>query len=179
VQELADRITIQECSFLELEKIESGPFDAVFSDLGGLNCIPDLRPVIEKLPALLKPGGLVTWVLMPPICLWELGWAFKGDFRYAFRRLSPQGTRAHLEGKYFTIYYFSPAQVRSVFPHPFSLLEVEGISIFAPPAESKNLAVGITHIPDPCKLDDHLAMKRPFRAWGDFYINSYRYQHPG
>ena len=85
---------------LQLGEIENGPFEAVFSDLGGLNCIPDLRPVIEKLPSLLKSGSLVTWVLMPPICLWELGWIFKGDFRFAFRRLSANGTRAHLEGKY-------------------------------------------------------------------------------
>lgn len=179
-QELADRITIQECSFLELEKINNGPFDAVFSDLGGLNCIPDLRPVIDKLPALLKPGGLVSWVLMPRICLWELGWIFKGDFRFAFRRLSTRGTRAHLEGKYFTIYYFTPEQVRSVFGPQFELLEVEGISIFAPPAESKNLALRHPRIYRTlCKLDDHLAMKRPFRAWGDFYMISFRYQHPG
>jgi len=179
-QELEDRITIQECSFLELEKIKNGPFDAVFSDLGGLNCIPDLHPVINNLPALLKPGGLVAFVLMPRICLWELGWVFKGDFSFAFRRLSARGTRAHLEGKFFTIYYYTPEQVRSVFGSQYELLEVEGISIFAPPAESKNLALRHPRIyRSLCGLDDRLSMKRPFRAWGDFYIISFRFLHPG
>jgi hypothetical protein len=136
--------------------------------------------VIERIPGLLKPGGLVVWVLMPPVCLWELGWVFKGDFRFAFRRLSPQGTRAHLEGKYFTIYYFTPKQVISVFEPRFKLLEVEGISIFAPPAESKNLALRHPRVyRSLCKLDDVLAMRRPYRAWGDFYIISFRHQQPG
>ena len=47
---LQDRVTMEERSFLALEQVQGGPFDAVFSDLGGLNCIPDLTPVIQQLP---------------------------------------------------------------------------------------------------------------------------------
>src|SRR5512140_1034239 len=36
------RVTVEEQSFLSLEDAEGAPFDAVFSDLGGLNCVPDL-----------------------------------------------------------------------------------------------------------------------------------------
>lgn len=180
VQHLEQRISVQECSFLQLEKIENGPFDAVFSDLGGLNCIPDLQPVIAKLPAVLNPNGLVVWVLMPPICLWELGLAFKGDFRFAFRRLSAHGTRAHLEGKYFQIYYFKPEEVIERFLPQFSLLEVEGLSIFAPPAESKNLAIRHPRFYGAlCQIDNYLASKPPFRAWGDFFIISFRLKGSG
>jgi len=63
---LKEKITIQQCSFTEVKKIQGAQFDAVFSDLGGLNCIPDLAPVIAQLPPVLRPHGLVTWVLMPP-----------------------------------------------------------------------------------------------------------------
>jgi ubiquinone/menaquinone biosynthesis C-methylase UbiE len=176
---LDDRITVKSCSFTELEKVEEGPFDAVFSDLGGLNCIPDLGLVIEKLPLLLKPGGIVTWVLMPTICLWELAMAFTGDFRFAFRRLSPKGTRAHLEGKYFQIYYFTPSQAARAFDARFRLLEIEGLSVFAPPAESKNLAIRHNRIYTAlCALDKRLASRPPFWGWGDFFIISLRYE-PG
>jgi ubiquinone/menaquinone biosynthesis C-methylase UbiE len=176
---LEDRIKVQSCSFTELEKVEGGPFEAVFSDLGGLNCIPDLRPVIEKLPKLLKPGGIVTWVLMPTICLWELAMAFTGDFRFAFRRLSPKGTRAHLEGKYFQIYYFTPSQAVQAFDSRFKLLKIEGLSVFAPPAESKNLAIRHKRLYSVlCALDERLAVRPPFRGWGDFFIISLRYK-PG
>jgi ubiquinone/menaquinone biosynthesis C-methylase UbiE len=173
---LAGRVKVQNCSFLNLEKVEDGPFDAVFSDLGGLNCIPDLRPVIDSLPLVLRPGGLVTWVLMPRICLWELGAAFTGNFKFAFRRLSSKGTLAHLEGLRFMIYYFTPQQVLSAFGDRFELLALEGLSVFAPPAESKNLAKLRPNLYRwLCRLDDALARRPPFYGWGDFFIATLRH----
>src|SRR5512143_2194404 len=59
---MEDRITVEERSFLSLLDTPGAPFDAVFSDLGGLNCISDLSPVIRQLPSVLKPNGLVIWV---------------------------------------------------------------------------------------------------------------------
>ncbi|MBP1693210.1 MAG: putative SAM-dependent methyltransferase, partial [Chloroflexi bacterium] len=58
---LDKQISVQECSFTELGQIRGAPYDAVFSNLGGLNCIPDLSPVIRDLPFVLHPDGLVTW----------------------------------------------------------------------------------------------------------------------
>jgi ubiquinone/menaquinone biosynthesis C-methylase UbiE len=174
--QLDQQITFQECSFTNLESLQGGPFDAVFSDLGGLNCIPDLSLVIRSLPGVLKPGGLVTWVLMPPICLWELGLMFTGQFRLALRRLSPNGTRSHLEGKYFNVYYFTPRQARKWFGSQFQLLALEGLSVITPTAESKNLA---RHFPRfyraLCWLDDRLSTRWPWWGWGDFYIMTLRY----
>jgi ubiquinone/menaquinone biosynthesis C-methylase UbiE len=172
---LDGQVTVQECSFLDLEVVQGGPFDAVFSDLGGLNCIPDLTPVIRGLPGVLRPGGLVTWVLMPRICLWELATVFTGQGRLAFRRLERGGTRAHLEGLYFQIYYFDPAGVVEWFGPDFECLGIEGLSVLTPTAESKNLAKRHPHIYRAlCWLDDRLAPRRPWRGWGDFFIATFR-----
>ena len=46
--DLTTRLTFQQCSFRELHKIQGQPFDAVFSNLGGLNCVPDLSPVVPR-----------------------------------------------------------------------------------------------------------------------------------
>src|SRR5512132_684563 len=43
---LQDRVTMEARSFLSLANVHGAPFDAIFSDLGGLNCISDLSPVI-------------------------------------------------------------------------------------------------------------------------------------
>ncbi len=177
---LDGRITIQECSFTNLDTVWGAPYDAVFSDLGGLNCLADLEPVVSALPAVLRPGGLVTWVLMPQVCLWELGLVFTGQFRLALRRLARGGTRAHLEGRYFPVYYFSPRRARAWFGADFKFLALEGLSVITPTAESKNLA---RQHPRTYRLlswlDDRLATRPPWWGWGDFYILSLRYLPSG
>lgn len=174
---LGDRLTVQQCSFLELDRVAGGPFDAVFSDLGGLNCTPDVRPVIESLRGLLRPGGTVVWVIMPRICLWELGFAFAGQLGFAFRRLSRHGTRAHLEGRQFDVFYFSPREIVAAFGPDFELLDVEGLSVITPTAESKNLARRHRTVYRALSwLDDRLSRHAPMSGWGDFFIVSLRYR---
>ena len=172
---LEDRLTIEERSFLDLEHVTGGPYDAVFSDLGGLNCTADLRPVIASLDRVLRPGGVVVWVLMPRICLWELALAFTGQPRLALRRLSRHGTRAHLEGRLFDVYYFDPARVMRDFGAAYELLGLEGLSVITPTAESKNLARRHPRIYGALSwLDDRLAPHAPASGWGDFFIVSMR-----
>ncbi len=176
---LSERLTFQECSFTNLGAVEGAPYDAVFSDLGGLNCIPDLAPVIQSLPKVLRPGGIVTWVLMPPVCLWEMGMAFSGQFGLAFRRLAPHGTRAHLEGRYFKVYYFTPQKVKAWFGKQYQVLALEGLSVITPTAESKNLARQHPRFYRLLsRIDDHLSTRPPWWGWGDFYILSLRYVPP-
>jgi hypothetical protein len=125
----------------------------------------------------LEPGGVVTWVLMPPICLWELITVFTGQFRLALRRLSPRGTRAHLEGLYFDVFYFSPRQVISAFGPDFHPLTIEGLSVITPTAESKNMTVRHPRFYRfLASLDDRLSSSPPWRGWGDFFIITLRYQ---
>ncbi len=174
--DLEGLVTFQQCSFTDLDSIQGAPFDAVFSDLGGLNCVPDLSPVIAQLSGVLRPGGVVTWVLMPPVCLWEMAEIFRGHPRLAFRRFSPEGTRAHLEGLNFTVYYFTPKKVLEWFGVEYSCLSIEGLSVITPTAESKNFAKRYTRLYRSLSwIDDRLVMRRPWRGWGDFFVISMRY----
>jgi len=176
---LKDHITLQECSFTDLDQVNGGPFDAVFSNMGGLNCIQDLTPVIKSLPGLILPGAIITWVLMPRVCLWEMAEIFRGHLRLAFRRFSNQGTRSHLEGLYFPVYYFPPRQVIRWFGNEYKFMKLEGLSVITPTAESKNFAKRFPSIYRVLAwLDDRLAPRVPWSGWGDFYILSLRYQ-PG
>ncbi len=174
---LADRITMEERSFLDLSGVQGAPFDAVFSDLGGLNCVADLSPVIRQLAAVLRPGGTVTWVLMPHICLWEMAEIFRLNPRVAFRRFSQGGVRANLEGRHFPVYYFSPRDVLLWFGSDYELIALEGLSVITPTAESKNLARQFPTLYRALSwLDDRLSPHWPWYGWGDFYILSMRYR---
>ena len=168
---VADRVSVQACSFLDLGEVAGAPFDAVFSDLGGLNCTADLAPVVNGIGHVLAPGGVAVLVVMPPICLWELGLVFVGKFRQAVRRLSRNGTRAHLEGCEFTVHYFTPRAVRNAFGPGFELVALEGLSVITPTAESKTLAVRHPKVYGRLAwLDDRLAPRTPFSRWGDFFM---------
>lgn len=54
-----------------------GPFDLVFSNFGGLNCLSpeSLQALAAPLAACLTPQGLAIAVVMPRLCLWESAWA--------------------------------------------------------------------------------------------------------
>ena len=174
---LQNQVTMQNVSFLSLGNVQGAPFDAIFSDLGGLNCVPDLSPVIEQLPRILKPGAIVTWVLMPHICLWEIAEVFRGKFPLAFRRFSHSRVNARLEGLHFDVYYFSPRQVIRWFGNDFELLALEGLSVITPTAESKNFAKFHPHLYSILSwMDDRLSPYWPWNGWGDFYMLTMKYK---
>lgn len=170
------RLSVQQLSYTQLEKIRLSQYDAVLSNLGGLNCAPDLQAITSNLPRLLKPGGLVTWVVMPPVCLWELAQVLRGNLRFAFRRFRRGGLLANVEGLTVPTYYYSSRQVRAAFGPDFQFTSLEGLSVFTPPADHKEFAI---HYPRLYRflvwLDDLLADRFPWCDWGDFFILSLRY----
>ena len=176
-QNLADRITVQQVSFTDLNQIKGAPFDAVFSNLGGLNCIPDLSPAISQLPILLRPNGIVVWTLMPPVCLWEMAEIFRGHPRLAFRRFARNGVHSHLEGLHFKVYYFSPKRTLGWFGDDFECLALQGLSVLTPTAESKNFSRQFPRLYRTLSwFDDRVESLPPWRGWGDFFTIVLRYQ---
>lgn len=174
---LGDRLTYQELSFTNMEQVQGGDYDALFSNLGGLNCIPELGVVIRKIPEVLRPGGLITWVLMPNVCLWELAMLFTGKVGFALRRFSRNGKISHLEGLHFMVYYFSPHKVVEAFGTKFNLVEIEGLSVITPTAESKNFAKRFPRLYRTLSwLDDRVSRMSPWWGWGDFFIITLRYE---
>ncbi len=108
----------QVCSFAEIGNID-GTFDLVFSNFGGLNCIPPaaLKSLGEVLPGKLKPGGMFVAVVMSRFCWWEtLYYLLKMNPKTAFRRLSRNPVNAHLDEKTTVpTWYYSPAEFRRFF----------------------------------------------------------------
>src|ERR1044072_167896 len=65
-------VSTELCSFTLLENLQNkGPYDLIFSNFAGLNCTNELDKVLHAFYALLKPGGIVTMVIMPRFCWWE------------------------------------------------------------------------------------------------------------
>lgn len=176
--DFGDRLTAQACSFTNLEAIDGGPYDGIFSNSGGLNCIPDLTAVTRHLPQVLRPGGRLTWVIMPRICPWELAVIHK-DAQVGTRRLHKDGILAHVEGVHFMTYYFNPSEVRRALGPHYRQVKLEGLSIVTPTADNKTFAVNHPHLFRwLAALDDAIAAWPPFRNWGDFTILTMEYIGP-
>ncbi len=165
-----DKITIEKCSFLEINKIK-GEFDHIFSNFGGLNCTNRLDLVIESFYNLLKPGGTATLVIMPPICPWEMAKALKGDFRTAARRLRKGGTPSNVEGVGFKTYYYSPKQVTKMFGEQYGLISIKALGCFVPPPYAEKFAHRHPKLLKVLKsLEDSFADIWPFYAWADHFL---------
>jgi ubiquinone/menaquinone biosynthesis C-methylase UbiE len=173
---LDDRLTVQQCSFTDLEQIKDGPFDAIYSNSGGLNCIADLRAATRQFPSLLQPGGVATCVVMPPICPWELAITVK-DFRVGTRRLHRRGVMANVGDVQFRTWYFTPRQVRQAFGPRFRQVRLEGLSVLTPTADNKTFARRHPRLFRAlAELDDRLSRRPPFNSWGDFFILSMEFE---
>ena len=177
------KTTIQKCSFTELNKIGDKKFDFIFSNFGGLNCIPDLNEVTKFFPSLLNNKGKVCLVIMPPLCPWELIQSLRGKFKFAVRRLNKNGTLANIEGIIFTTFYFTPGDVMNKLGKNFKLQKLEGLAVFTPNPQMTNFSKKFPRLIKALnKLDEKFAGSFPLNRIGDHFILTAKYiqsQTPG
>jgi ubiquinone/menaquinone biosynthesis C-methylase UbiE len=175
INNLHDAFSCQQLSYDQLDQITGKKFDYVFSNFGGLNCIPDLSLVANNLPALLKPGAYVTWVIMPPVCPWELVGLVKHG-KKAFRRFHKNGVKSHLEGEFFTTYYHSLSDIKSAFDNRFHFIETEGLAALSPQPHRGDFPVKHPSVyKNLRKLDRVVRNQFPFNRWADHIIVTMQY----
>jgi ubiquinone/menaquinone biosynthesis C-methylase UbiE len=170
-------VTTEQCSFTKLDSLKNaGPFDAVYSNFGGLNCTGELDTVLHSLKSLVKPGGTVTLVIISPFCFWETLLVFKGRFRTAFRRFfSANGRKARVEGAYFKCWYYSPSFVRKHMDKDFDQVALEGLCSIVPPSYIEGFAEKYPKLFRFLRRkEDRLKSHWPWRSAGDYFIVSFR-----
>jgi SAM-dependent methyltransferase len=107
-------------------------FDGAFANFGPLNILNDWRPLAEWLSEQVRPGGMVGFGLMGPLCLWEIAWhSLHGDFKTALRRLNG---RADFEGA--PVYYPRPSRLSRDFAPWFRHVHIEPLGLFLPPSDA-------------------------------------------
>ena len=168
-------ISAELCSFTQLENLQDkGPYNLIFSNFAGLNCTGELYKVLQSFSPLLESGGIVTLVILPKFCLWETLLAFKGKFKTAFRRFfSKHGVKAHIEGEYFTCWYYNPSFIIRNLKKDFNLLSVEGLCTIVPPSYLENFPKKFPGIyKQLVKMENKWNSNWPWRLIGDYYIIS-------
>jgi len=134
-RQLTNRVHALNVGAHELHRVEdSGAFNGAYSNLGPLNCVPDLADVSRECARLLKPGGALVFTVIGRYCPWEFAhyarrgrWA-RAKVRFA-RNVVPVGMNNH------TIWtrYYTPREFYSAFREHFTLEHYRGLCVFGPP----------------------------------------------
>ena len=172
----SDIISVQQCSFTELDKIGNRKFDFIFSNFGGLNCIPNLKEATKFFPSLLNRNGRVCLVILPPVCPWEIVQLFRGKFDIAFRRFKKEGVLANVEGVKFRTYYFSAGQTMQALGKNFKMLKLESLALFTPIPQMEKIPKWLPGLARMLNnIDEKISGIFPFNRIGDHIIVTAEY----
>jgi SAM-dependent methyltransferase len=132
---LTSRVEALEVGGHELHRLDAaGTYDGMYSNLGPLNCVPDLSAVSRECARLLKPAGRLVFTVIGRVCPWEMAhylgqgrWQ-RASVRFA-RNTVPVGMNKH------TIWtrYYTPREFYRAFEDQFTLEHYRGLCVFAPP----------------------------------------------
>lgn len=145
-----------------------GPFDLVFSNFGGLNCLsPEaLQALAVPLAACLAPQGQLIAVVMPRCCLWESAWALLHlQPRRAARRWRGGPVPARLgDGQPpLPVWYHGVADMQRMLGSHFQRERVRPVGLVVPPSELEPLA---RRAPRWLALMERLDRRWLTAAWG-------------
>ncbi len=174
---LSGTVTAERRSFTEAGGAAPRMFDHIFSNFGGLNCIPDLRPVAEQLKMIIHPGSLVTVVIMPKFCPWEALHLLRGNTDIGLRRLRRGGVIAHIEGHYFRTFYHSVGETAAAFGKDYRIVRLRGVASCSPPPYMEKVPARFPRLYRFLQqCDEHLTLLPPFNRWADQFILTMRYE---
>jgi len=129
--------------------------------------------VVRQLDRYLHPGSMVHFVLIAPVCPWEWLTILKGKYKFAFRRLRKGGVKSHLEGHYFTTYYYQPRSVRAMFGKGYKLAALRSLGCLMPPTFNDYFPAKRPRLFKLLKsMELKLNTSWPFNRFGDLYIIS-------
>jgi len=150
--------------------LETQAFDGAYSNYGALNCTGDWRTIGGQLSRAIRPGGRVGLGVMGPWCPWEVLWhGIHGDLRNATRRWQ-RSTVAHLDGKYFTVYYPTPGRLQHEMGPAFRRSLLWGLGVFLPPSDLYKSVGSRPWLARPLLALERLTAPHwPFKHLGDHY----------
>ena len=119
----------------ELHRLEGdGRFDGAYSNLGPLNCVPDLGAVAAECARLIRPGGRLVFTVIGRWCPWEIAhYARQRRWARLGVRFARDTVAVGMNGRTIWTRYYSPAEFYAAFAAHFELEVQRGLCGFVPP----------------------------------------------
>ncbi|HME39148.1 MAG TPA: class I SAM-dependent methyltransferase [Steroidobacteraceae bacterium] len=132
---LANRVRTMTLGAHELHRLgPSGAYDGAYSNLGPLNCVPDLAHVSAECTRLLKPGGRLVFTVIGRVCPWEIiHYARRGRWSRVKMRFSRNVVPVGMNMRTIWTRYYTPREFYRAFERDFVLNHYRGLGVFVPP----------------------------------------------
>ncbi len=162
-------VSTEVLSIDEVGRLRGRTYDGLLSNMGGLNCVEDLRELADQLAPLIRPGGYAVLGFMPDFSLWETAaFILRGRWTGAFRRLDPAGCLASVQGIAIRVFYHSPADVKRAFAEYFDHISTNALNVITPPPGSPRAREIIARAAPVLEaVEDRLARIPPLNRIGD------------
>ncbi len=157
----------------EVRRLAPGRWDAAYSGLGALNCVPDLAAAARGLAARLQPGGVLVASVMGRVCPWELAlFGLRMDWRRAGVRFASGAVAVPFHGRRVWTRYHAPRAFERVFTAAgFTRLALRGLAVLAPPPYLDRVARRHPRLVERLLwLDDRVAHWPGLRQLGDHFL---------
>jgi SAM-dependent methyltransferase len=167
-----NRASVRVLGIHQLHQLGGEQVDGIYSDLGALNCAPDLHDTARACARLLRPGGHVVVSVIGRICPWEIAY-YVGHARWprAFLRWRTTAVPVPLNGETVWTRYFTPRQFYRECADDFELTSYRGLRIFSPPPYMLGVERRLRPV---CALgewlDNRLGMLPIVRDAGDHFL---------
>ncbi|HVW11367.1 MAG TPA: methyltransferase domain-containing protein [Bryobacteraceae bacterium] len=146
-----------------------GPYDAILSNFGTLNCVENLAALRPFLAHLTRAGGWLAICLMSRLCAWETIWyLLRGDLTRATRRWSGEASSSLAP----RVFYPTITNMRHAFEPDFTLCSWHGIGLAVPPSYVTGLSA--SRIRRLAELDGHIASLPLLRVLSDHRLLLFR-----
>ncbi len=128
------RVTAHHLGIHELDLLDEGPFEGMYSNLGALNCVPDVAAVARTCSRLLRPGGRLVFSVIGRYCPWEMiFYLLQARSARAFVRTRDGMVPVGLNGATVWTRYYAPQEFYRAFEKWFSLTSYRALCLFSPP----------------------------------------------
>ena len=170
---LDEQVEVRHLGIHELDQLHGRTFDGAYSNLGPLNCVPDLANTARMIGRRLSAGGLFVASVIGRVCPWEIAlYSLRRDFRRAQVRFSRDFVPVPFKGRTIWTRYYAPAEFSSVFEGAgFTTLSLRALGVLVPPPYLTGFAKRHPKwIERLQRLEDRLASYPGIRRWGDHFL---------
>src|ERR1700730_3256394 len=134
-EQVADRVEAITVGAHELSHVDGqSQFDGAYSNLGALNCVPDLAEMAAQCARLLRPRAALVFSVIGRICPWEIGhYALKRNWGRVRVRFAPAMVPVGMNKRVVWTRYYTPREFYRAFERQFALEHFRGLCVLAPP----------------------------------------------